>query len=306
MALDLERTLERVQDRQWALADIDWSAPGANLVSDDQRARLKPFMADLVWVEHIGGRAFAALARKAEDPTLSQLYRYFHAEEERHANAELALMRRWGMLDGDERPAPNVNLRFAMAFLDRRADELPLMFLASFIPLLEVALDGALLKFLTDAVEDPICQAVFDKVNNDESRHLAVGFHVMDLVGATPVYRQLGALAAAGADPFQYLWLLGAFPLLSRMRGELMKAGLDPQRLEAALERYGRMGANGAHTNSNTVFQVARRLGEMFVDSPTAFRLVVNTVMTAVDRIPEPLLPRLPTWTHSVTYEAVA
>ena len=32
----------------------------------------------------------------------SDIYRYFHAEEQRHANAELALMRRWGMLEEGE------------------------------------------------------------------------------------------------------------------------------------------------------------------------------------------------------------
>ncbi len=37
--------------------------------------------------------------------------------------------------------------------------------------MLEVALDGALLKFLLDEVDDPVCHQVFEKINNDESRH---------------------------------------------------------------------------------------------------------------------------------------
>ena len=36
----------------------------------------------------------AALARKAPTPTLKSIYEHFHAEEQKHANAELALMRR--------------------------------------------------------------------------------------------------------------------------------------------------------------------------------------------------------------------
>src|SRR3546814_3888601 len=96
LPLDLSRTRDRVQERQWALADIDWDAPGADRITDEQRPKLAAFMADVAWIEQVGARAFAALARRAQDPTLAELYRYFHAEEQRHANAEIALMRQIG------------------------------------------------------------------------------------------------------------------------------------------------------------------------------------------------------------------
>src|SRR3546814_16909482 len=105
-------------------------------------------MADVAWIEQVGARAFAALARRAQDPTLAELYRYFHAEEQRHANAEIALMRRWGLLDGDEPTEPHISIRLAMDWLDRFADSLPLPVLGSAIHMLTVALDGALLQFL--------------------------------------------------------------------------------------------------------------------------------------------------------------
>ena len=104
MAIDMDAMLAKIKDRQWALADIDWDAPGAETIDDDFRPRLKAFMADLCWIENIGARGFAALAKKAPTPTIAEIYRYFHAEEQRHANAELALMKRWGMLDDGEMP----------------------------------------------------------------------------------------------------------------------------------------------------------------------------------------------------------
>ncbi len=82
------------------------------------RPKLKAFMADLCWIENIGARGFAALAKKAPTPTIAEIYRYFHAEEQRHANAELALMKRWGMLEDGEIPEPNVNIRLAIDWLD--------------------------------------------------------------------------------------------------------------------------------------------------------------------------------------------
>ena len=152
MAIDMDAMLVKIKDRQWALADIDWDAPGAEFISDEQRPQLKAFMADLCWIENIGARGFAALAKKAPTPTIAEIYRYFHAEEQRHANAELALMKRWGMLEDGEVPEPNVNIRLAIDWLDRWADDMPLSLLGTVIPMLEVALDGALLKFLLDEV----------------------------------------------------------------------------------------------------------------------------------------------------------
>ena len=118
MAIDMDVMLAKIKDRQWALADIDWDAPGAETISDELRPKLKAFMADLCWIENVGARGFAALAKKAPTPTIAEIYRYFHAEEQRHANAELALMKRWGMLDDGEMPEPNINIRLAIDWLD--------------------------------------------------------------------------------------------------------------------------------------------------------------------------------------------
>lgn len=96
MAMDMDAMLQTIKDRQWALADIDWHAPGAELIEPELWAKLKPFMSDLMWIENVGARGFAALAKKAPTPTLKSIYEHFHAEEQKHANAELALMRRWG------------------------------------------------------------------------------------------------------------------------------------------------------------------------------------------------------------------
>src|SRR5690625_1605385 len=95
MAMDMDAMLQTIKDRQWALADIDWDAPGAELIEPELWAKLKPFMSDLMWIENVGARGFAALAKKAPTPTLKRIYEHFHAEEQKHANAELALMRRW-------------------------------------------------------------------------------------------------------------------------------------------------------------------------------------------------------------------
>src|SRR4029078_9120360 len=91
--------LAKIKDRQWALADIDWDAPGAEFITDEQRPQLKAFMADLCWIENIGARGFAALAKKAPTPTTAAIYRYFSAQATCHAPAhrrDLPLLPRRG------------------------------------------------------------------------------------------------------------------------------------------------------------------------------------------------------------------
>ncbi len=206
MAIDMDAMLEKIKDRQWALADIDWDAPGAETISDEFRPKLKAFMADLCWIENVGARGFAALAKKAPTPVLAEIYRYFHAEEQRHANAELALMKRWGgMLEDGEMPEPNINIRLAIQWLDKYSDDMSLSILGTVIPMLEVALDGALLKFLLEEVHDPVCHQVFEKINNDESRHIAVDFDVLNMIGNATARRLaiqfVGNVASPGGDP---------------------------------------------------------------------------------------------------------
>jgi hypothetical protein len=206
MAIDMDAMLATIKDRQWALAGIDWDAPGAELITDEQRPKLKAFMADLCWIENIGARGFSALAKKAPTPTIAEIYRYFHAEEQRHANAELAMMKRRGMLSDGEVPEPNVNIRLAIDWLDRWADDMPLSLLGTMIPMLEVALDGALLKFLLDEVDDQVCHQVFERGMEPERLYKAVKrFKELGDQGEStmrvPTYRFLRRYAGVVTNP---------------------------------------------------------------------------------------------------------
>ena len=305
MTIDLARTLDRVQERQWALADIDWDAPGAELITDEQWPKLAAFMADVTWIEQVGARAFAALARKADDPVLADLYRYFHAEEQRHANAELALMRRWGMLEGDEPPEPDISIRLAMDWLDRYADSLPLAVLGSAIPMLEVALDGALLKFLVDEVPDPLCAVVFDKINNDESRHLAVGFHVLEVLGRHPVHRHAIDIARVLLSPAVLTSLPAAMPLFSNARDSVVGMGLDEQRLYDALDRFGKLGERTPDVRRNPSYLVLKEFGKMVANRSHPYHHLGDLMVQVTNHYPRALLRKPPAWTAELTAEPV-
>jgi hypothetical protein len=306
MTLDLDKMLERIQSRQWALADFDWEAPGAEAITDEQRPSLAAFMADLVWIEQVGARGFAALSRQTDDPTLAEIYRWFHAEEQRHANAELALMKRWGMLDGDEVPRPNNNIRLVITWLDRFADGLPLGVLGSVIPLLEVALDGALLKFLLDEVHDPLCHAVFERINNDESRHLAVDFHVLAMLGERAGDASALRLLRSLANPGVLTGVPIALPLLTKMRNNLVEVGLGEERLHAAVERFGQLAGRDGRANQNRSYGVLHHYSDAIVDDTSWIHALSEVLVTLTDSIPSRALGRPPSWVSELTHEPVA
>lgn len=305
MTIDLSRTLDRVRERQWALADIDWDAPGAELITDEQRPKLAAFMADVAWIEQVGARAFAALARKADDPVLADLYRYFHAEEQRHANAELALMRRWDMLDGDGPPEPDISIRLAMDWLDRYADSLPLAVLGSAIPMLEVALDGALLRFLTEEIADPVCQQVFDRINNDESRHLAVGYHVLEVLGRDPVHVHARNTAKVLLSPSVLAVLPAAVPLFAHARDNVVGMGLEERKLYEALARFEKVGERSPTVRRNPSYLALKEFGKMVADRSHPYHRLSDPVTRVMEHYPRWLLKEPPSWVDELTAEPV-
>jgi hypothetical protein len=306
MAIDMDAMLAKIKDRQWALADIDWDARGAETISDEFRPKLKAFMADLCWIENIGARGFAAMAKKAPTPTLAEIYRYFHAEEQRHANAELALMKRWGMLDDGEMPEPNVNIRLAMDWLDTYADDMSLSILGTVIPMLEVALDGALLKFLLDEVDDPVCHQVFEKINNDESRHIAVDFEVLNMIGSAKARRLAIDFIGNVASPGLIIGALMYAPLLNRVRNELGAMGMEPERLYNAVKRFKQLGERGEFTWRVPTYQVLKLHSRMVVNPRHPYHLLANSMVWLSDRYPKPLLRPVPSWFKELTHEPAA
>ncbi|MGB1221109.1 MAG: ferritin-like domain-containing protein [Alcanivoracaceae bacterium] len=305
--IDLDMMLEKVRGSQWALADIDWDAPGAELITPEQWPKLKAFMSDLVWIEHVGARGFAAMARSAPNDTLRNLYSYFHAEEQRHANAELALMKRWGMLEDGEIPKPNKNIRLVIEWLDRCADSQPYHVLGSVIPALEVALDGALCKFLLDTVDDPVCHQAFAKINEDESRHLGVGFTVMEQQGHDKTLLELVQMLVPVLDPRLLLGIVIYFPLLNKMRDNVVGMGLSEERLYGAMRKFKKIGGRTAEGRRNPWFHfISNHMQIMINRSNRLYHVPVDAMVRITDLVPEPLLPRVPSWVKELTWRPYA
>ncbi|CAJ1496518.1 ferritin-like domain-containing protein [[Mycobacterium] kokjensenii] len=306
MAMDLDDMLQKIKDKQWSLVDIDWDAPGAELIEPQLWAKLKPFMTDLMWIENVGARGFAALAKKAPTPTLKSIYEHFHAEEQKHANAELALMRRWGMLDDDEIPPPSVNVQLVITWLDKFSDSMSLSILGTVIPMLEVALDGALIKFITDEVKDPVAQEVFKRINSDESRHLAVDFEVMDILGHADLRKLAVDFVGSWMNPTLLIGTLSYFPLLNKMRDNIVAMGVDEERLYQAMRRFRSVGERSAFARRVPMYQVISWHGKKVIDRTSKYHWLADSLVKITGVIPPALVQHTPTWSAELTYEPVA
>jgi hypothetical protein len=240
------------------------------------------------------------------DQTIAEIYRYFHAEEQRHANAELALMKRWGMLEEGEVPKPNVNIRLAIEWLDAYSDDMPLSVLGTVIPMLEVALDGALLKFLLDTVEDPVCHQVFEKINNDESRHIAVDFEVLEMIGHATARRLAIEFVGTVATPGLILGALMYVPLLNRIRNEMAGMGMESERLFNAVKRFKQLGERGERTPRVPAYKLLKRHGGWVVNPRHPYQLLANSMVWLSDFYPKSLLRPMPSWSRELTHEPAA
>jgi hypothetical protein len=256
--MDLERLRHKCHALQWSLDDVDWDAPGHERVSAEQGERLRGFMNDLYWIESIASVVFDAMARRATDPLEKEIFESFAKDERRHADAELALMARWELVERGQRLSPNRNARRLLDTLERAAHKVHPSVYSAIIPMTELVLDGALVKHLTRVVEDPVCHLTFDKINADEARHLAMDFHMLEKYGReqTTLQNMLDLVRSSIHPSSLYAMFFGYLPMLARGRGNVERIGLDQGDVRKCLARYLRLGKENPHIARHPTYRI--------------------------------------------------
>ncbi|MEW6776979.1 MAG: ferritin-like domain-containing protein, partial [Bdellovibrionota bacterium] len=178
MAMDLEKMLERCHKGQWNVSDFDWSKKPIPL-SKEKEIKVCSYYANMEYIERLAGALFLSLSKRFEDPTLRGIYETFVADEIRHSHAAARLMDYFDVHHYQiYSPSPFL-LRF-MPYFTRAIESLNPAFANAYILGGELVLDIALLRSLNEYVDDPLSQAVVDKINQDESRHLAMDYFMAE------------------------------------------------------------------------------------------------------------------------------
>jgi hypothetical protein len=266
--VDLTRLREKCDRLQWSVDDVDWAAPGAETVSPAQGAALAPFMSDLFWIESTAAVVFTAMAANEADPTRRAIFESFAVDEHRHAEAERLLMVRWGLLGRHQRPEPNSNVRRLIDTLERHAARVSPSVFSAIIPLTELVLDGALVRYLLRAVDDPVCHRAFEGINADEARHLAMDFYMLEHYGGqhSRLGNTIDMLRAIVHPRGLYALFFGYLPTLSRSRENIVRIGLDLEEVGRAMRRYIELGDRNPAIARHPTYQMMRR----YVDRTTS------------------------------------
>ncbi|HWP67296.1 MAG TPA: hypothetical protein VNO26_15470 [Candidatus Limnocylindria bacterium] len=178
MGVNLEKMLERCRREQWSVNDFDWSGRPLALAPERER-EICTYFVNMSYIERLAGALFLALAKRVDDPTLAAIFATFHADELRHSHAAARLADYFD-IHHYQVYTPNIPmLRFIPAFVGLIESVGP-AYANNFILGGELILDMALLRGLDAYVDDPLCRAVVDRINQDESRHLAIDMYMTE------------------------------------------------------------------------------------------------------------------------------
>ncbi|WP_394828530.1 hypothetical protein [Pendulispora albinea] len=176
--MDLEAMFERCKRDQWAISDLDWSGTPRPMAKADEMAIVQYFT-DMAGIERLAKALFAQQAKNARDPVLRDIFRTFVADEERHAVVAERLAVYYDVHRYQKYEMSRALQRFAPSFV-HLVQNVPPDIANVYVTGGEIALDMALLRSIDDYVNDAMSQAAMDRINRDESRHLAIDYHMTE------------------------------------------------------------------------------------------------------------------------------
>ena len=171
--------LEMARRDQWQIdRDLDWSVKPRELAREDEIAIVQYFT-DMAGIEQLAGALFAVQRDLATDPTLRAIFQTFVIDEERHSRVADRLARHYDVHHYKMYERNEHLQRFAKHFVKAVKDLSPDIANA-YITTGELLLDIALLRSIDDFVDDPMSHAAMKLINRDESRHIAVDYHMTE------------------------------------------------------------------------------------------------------------------------------
>jgi hypothetical protein len=258
--MDLPRMLERCRAEQWHETDLDWSRPPRAIDPETERLVVQLFT-NMAGIERLAGALFAEQARRATDPVLRAIFETFVEDEERHARVAGRLARHYDTRRlGRYRVDPHLT-RFRAHFV-RAIRYLDADVANAYITGGELVLDIALLRSIDDYVSDDTCAAAMKLINRDESRHIAIDYHMVEHYGSDAYAEELGrapprtvrarvggatslAMMLFHARPFFQAMFFGPMDVIDprgrRMRDafrHMQRIGMKPEALRRPFGRF--------------------------------------------------------------------
>lgn len=187
--MDLDKMLERCERDQWSVRDLDWSRKPRPMSRDDEMAIVQLFT-DMSGIERLAGALFLEQQRRVENPTLQAIFATFVKDEVRHSQAAQMLADYYDVHHYKVyRQSPTLTA-FAPQFIDAiryLSDDVA----NAYITMGELILDIALLRSINDYVHDEMSAEAMELINRDESRHIAIDYHMSEYYSSDVYERKM-------------------------------------------------------------------------------------------------------------------
>jgi len=162
---------------QWDIDDLDWDVEPRAL-SRAHEIAVCQYFENMAGIELLAGELFAVQAEQTDDPTLRAIFESFVVDEKRHSEVAHRLSAHYDV-HGYREYAPSPELvDFGGPFVEA-VHYLPPDVACSYITSGELLLDIALLRSLDDFVDDEMSHRAMRLINRDESRHIAIDYHMV-------------------------------------------------------------------------------------------------------------------------------
>lgn len=176
--MDLARMLRKCIQDQWKADDLDWTHRPRDL-SRDQEEAIVQYFTNMAGIERLAAELFREQRDRATEIVMRAIFQSFVTDELRHAEVAERLARHYDA----HRYRPYVMepalAKFTPHFV-RAVRHLSAEIANLYITTGELILDVALLRSLDDYVADETAHAAMEKINRDESRHIAIDFHMIE------------------------------------------------------------------------------------------------------------------------------
>lgn len=272
--------LERCKRDQWSVRDLDWSRNPRPMSREDEIAIVQLFT-DMAGIERLAGALFLEQQRRVTNPTLRAIFETFVKDEVRHSQAAQMLADYYDVHHYKiYRQSPTLTA-FVPHFIDavrHLSDDVA----NAYITMGELILDIALLRSINDYVHDDMSAAAMELINRDESRHIAIDYHMSEYYASDRYEQELAQRneSVSFSEQLTAAWtfsnmLYHAQPFIRDVFFVPMRL-VDPngKRFREAFKRMQLLGRREA--NSRRPFTKFLRFLQDGIDHPIAGRFVGN------------------------------
>ncbi len=241
--MDLNRMLEKCERGQWRTEDLDWRRPPPAMTHEKERAVVQYFT-DMAGIERLAAALFEEQQARAEDPVLGRIFATFVEDERRHARCAELLAAHYDVHHLKQYRMNELFHSFGHYFVESLR-HVPAELANVYVTVGELLLDVALLRSIDAYVDDATSSQVMERINRDESRHIAVDFYMTEYYASDAYQEWLARQPRKSlSEIVEAWWVFGhvarhARPFLRAIFLEPMER-VDPsgERIAEAFARY--------------------------------------------------------------------